>query len=184
MAAWLAIIATAVPLLYYVYRTAGLLKLGLQVGRNDNSLAAETFVRLLKDAERTVLICDDGNSMADSIYEQEDIANQVLDCLKASPRLRIMCLFFSNDETVFTRTLDGHAQVIMKRGVQPRRDIHFKIIDDGRKGYVSSHPVGAAERRYRFYDCSRVPASIRDAALGRHIRAMKAEFPDMEAAVA
>ena len=72
----------------------------------------------------------------------------------------------------------------MKRGVQSRRDIHFKIIDDGRKGYVSSHPIGAAERRYRLYDCSRVPAAIRDAALGHHVRAMKARFTDMEAAVA
>lgn len=185
MTAWLlAIIATVVPLLYYVYRTAGLLRLGLQVGMNDSSFASEIFLKLLKDAERTMLICDDGNSMTDSIYNRKDVAARVLDRLKANPRLQIVCLFFSNDDTVFTRMLDGHAQVTMKRGVRPRRDIHFKIIDDGRKGYVSSHPIGAAERRYRLYDCSRVPAFIRDAALGHHIRAMRAQFPDMEAAVA
>ena len=184
MTAWLAIIAIAVPLLYYVYRTAGLLRLGLQVGMNDSGFAAETFVELLKDAERTMLICDDGNSMADSIYDREDVVAQVLDRLQANPRLRIACLFFSSDDTAFTRRLDGHARVTLKRGVQPRRDIHFKIIDGGRKGYVSSHPIGAAERRYRLYDCSRVPASIRDAALGHHIHAMKAQFPDVEAAVA
>ena len=184
MAVWLAITATVIPLLYYVYRTAGLLRLGLQAGMNDSRFAAETFVELLKDAERTMLICDDGNSMTDSIYDREDVATQALDCLKANPRLRIACLFFSNDDTVFTRRLDGHPRVVMKRGVQPRRDIHFKIIDDGRKGYVSSHPIGAAERRYRLYDCSRVPAAIRDAALGHHVRAMKARFTDMEAAVA
>lgn len=117
MTAWLlAIVATVVPLLYYVYRTVGLLRLGLQVGMNDSSFAAETFLKLLKDAERTMLICDDGNSMTDSIYDRKDVADQVLDCLKANPRLRIMCLFFSNDDTVFTGMLDGHAQVTMKRG--------------------------------------------------------------------
>ena len=39
--------------------------------------------------------------------------------------------------------------------VHPRREVHFKIIDDAAKGYVSAHPQGATDRQYRSYDCTR-----------------------------
>ena len=74
-------------------------------------------------------------------------------------RLTSYCLFSSNDETGFTEAF-ADQRVYLKRGVQPRRDVHFKIID-GRKGYVSAHPPGAFERRYRSYDCSKVAPHIR-----------------------
>lgn len=77
--------------------------------------------------------------------------------------LHVYCLFSSKDDTAFTRAFGDHPRVHMKRGVRPRRDIHFKIIDDSRKGY-------------RSYDCSKVPKHIRQAALGRHQDSMVGYF--------
>ena len=171
-------LVAAAPLAYYVCRTWGLLRLKLSVGLNDAKLAADAFQALLKDARHTMLICDDGNDMPESIYNNDTIVNATGARLEANPDLRLFCLFCSTDETKFTRRFATNPQVKMKRGVQPRRDIHFKIIDGGRQGYVSSHPLGSSERRYRLYDCSRVPERIRDAALGRHVRDMESNFAE------
>ena len=175
-------LAALLPLLYYVWRTWGLLRLRLQVGMNDTKFATDTFIELLRDARHTMMICDDGNDMPGSIYNTPAVIDAVTARLKANPSLRLLCLFSSADDTMFTKTFDGHAQVHMKRGVQPRRDIHFKIIDHGRRGYVSAHPLGSTERRYRLYDCSRTPDDIREAALGRHLHDMQSLFPQVEAA--
>ena len=65
-----------------------------------------------------------------------------------------------------------------------RRDVHFKIIDDGRKGYVSAHPPESFERRYRSYDCSKVAPHVRQAALGRHMDSIAGLFQEEARAVA
>ena len=180
----LAWIAAAVPLLYYVQQTWGLLRLDLKVGTNDPKFASDTFIELLNAGRRTMLICDDGNDMEGSIYNSQVVVDAVGNRLEDNRELRLLCLFNSEEETLFTRRFAGHPQVAMKRGMQPRREIHFKIIDGGEKGYVSSHRLGANERRYRLYNCSRTPKRIRDAALGRHVQDMQALFPQVEVAVA
>lgn len=170
-----------IPLLYYVWQVWGLLGLVLEVGTDDGQFAARTFVSLLNDASRTMLICDDGNDAKWSIYNDRAACDAVDSRLQTNPELQLRCLFSSDDETLFTRRFADHPRVNMQRGMSPRRSIHFRIIDEGKKGYVSSHPPGGGER-YRFYDCSRVPQRIRDEALGRHVRDMQARFASTKAA--
>ena len=175
---WLAVVsALALPVLYYVRRTWGLLRLRLDVGVNDSSFAADIFIELLRDARDSMLICDDGNKMEGSLYNAEDVIDAVEEQLRANRNLRLQCLFNYGDETLFTKKFEKHPRVKMKRGIQPRRDIHFKIIDRGRRGYVSAHPLGSTARRYRLYDCSHAPDNIREAALGRHVQDMQRMFP-------
>lgn len=173
---WLVTLAALSAPAFFVWRTWGLLRLNLQVGMNDDSFVQSTFVALLNEAEREMWICDDGNDFPESIYNTAEVVDAVDRRLRDNKGLHVYCLFSSKDDTAFTRAFGDHPQVHMKRGVRPRRDIHFKIIDDSRKGYVSAHPPGAFERSYRSYDCSKVPKHIRHAALGRHQDSMVGYF--------
>ena len=160
---------------FYAWRTWGLLGLNLKVGMNDDVVAKEMFVKLLNNARREMWICDDGDNFSGSIYNMPEIVKAIEDRLQSNQQLRLFCLFSSEDQTRFTQDLEGNPRVHVKRA-QPRRDVHFKIIDDGTKGYVSAHPRGSFERRYRSYDCTRAPKHIRQAALGRHLDGMKGMF--------
>lgn len=163
---------------YYVWKTWGILLVKLDIGTNGNRFAAQVFLRLLADAQSSMLICDDGNDMPESIYANREVCDEVESHLERNSEIRIYCLFHSNDRTRFVEKFSNHPQVAI-RNANVRRDIHFKIIDGGAKAYVSSHPSGGVERRYKLYDCSKAPQRIRDVALGHHIRDMKAEFPGM-----
>lgn len=170
---WLAMLSAPI---FFVWRTWGLLRLDLKVGMNDDLSVQRTFIALLNEAEREMWICDDGNDFPESLYNTADLVEAIDRRLTRNERLHVYCLFSSNDKTKFTEALANHPRVHMKRGVQPRRDVHFKIVDDGKKGYVSAHPPGSFERRYRSYDCSRVPSHIRQAALGRHLDSIVDHF--------
>ena len=180
MDTWMIVLTAVatVPLLYYIWMTFGLLLLRLEVDMNDSRVAAEAFIELLRDAKRTMLICDDGNDMPDSIYNADDVIEATRTALAANPDLQLQCLFSSDDETRFSRAFAREPRVIIKRQ-GPRRDVHFRIIDGGQKGYVSAHAFGSGMRRYRKYDCSRrlIPGHVREAALGRHVRSIQGLFP-------
>ncbi len=139
-------------------------------------VAKDRFITLLNEAERALWLCDDGNDFPDSIYNLPEVVHAVENRLRLNEQLRLFCLFSSADPTLFAKTFAEDPRVHMRRGHQPRRHIHFKIIDAGRKGYVSAHPQGSGERRYRSYDCSRAPGHIRQAALGRHLDSMTGLF--------
>ena len=173
-------IVAAVPLAGYIWMTWGLLFLRLEVDMNDSSVAARAFTELLDEAMETMWICDDGNSMPDSIYNMDEIVEAVRRRLNENEKLQLLCLFSSGDSTKFSTAFSDDSRVIIKTH-QPRRSVHFKIIDDCKKGYVSSHPYGSTERRYRKYDCRHffVPDRIREAALGRHLRGIRELFPEV-----
>ena len=173
----LLVLTAVAAILPYLRQTWGLLLLGLQVGTNDSAFAAESFIKLINAADRTMLICDDGNKMEGSLYENQMVVAAIQVRLQTNEALRLYCLFSSEDQTLFRERLEGHERVIVKV-VRPRRQIHFKIIDGGQQGYVSSHPPGAHERQYRLYDCTRTPRSLREQIFGRHIRGMQDVFPE------
>ena len=177
---WL--LALSAPVIF-VWKTWGLLRLDLKVGMNDSTFARDTFIDLLNEAERGIWVCDDGNDFPESIYNDPKVIAAIRRRLELNQALHLYCLFSSTDDTKFVNEFIENPRVHMKRGVLPRRDVHFKIIDDARKGYVSAHPLGCLERRYRSYDCSNVPPHIRTAALGRHLDTMTGFFR-VEAAVA
>lgn len=181
---WLAVLAALAAPAFFAWRTWSLLRLKLKIGMNDDVFARRAFIALLNDAERAMWICDDGNDFPESIYNTADVIEAVRRRLTGNEDLHLYCLFSSNDETGFTNAFADHQRVHLKRGVQPRRDVHFKIIDEGRKGYVSAHPPESFERRYRSYDCSKVAPHIRQAALGRHMDSVADFFQEEARAVA
>lgn len=169
------------PAAYVWWSTRDLRNIHLAVGNNNTALATTTFLRLLEEAEHTMLVSDDANDMEESIYNNTDVIQATLQRLEDRKELHLYCLFFSPDyeRTKFVEALTEHQQVSIKR-VEPRRDIHVKIADNGKLGYLTSHPIGASDRRYRFYDCSGAPESVRQEIFGHHLGTMQAYFPELE----
>ena len=156
-------------ILFYVWKVGGYLFLGLRIGKNDPEFVNDTFLDLLAEAKHSLLMCDDGNAMDGSLYEDHRIVKAIADRLDANQDLQIFCIFHKKDDTEFIKQFANNPRVHIARGVQPRPAIHFKIIDDGVKGYLTTHEYRSHDRQYRLYDCSWVPRSVRDNALGRHV---------------
>ena len=158
----------------YIWKSYGFLFLGLRLGTNDPEFVTNTFDKLLFEARDNLLLCDDGNIMVGSIYENKSIIATIAGKLKENQEFEIFCVFHSNDDTEFIKHFSNNHRVHIARGVSPRPEVHFKIIDDGKKGYLTVHDLESLKRHYRLYDCSWVPKSIKDAALGRHVQWAKA----------
>ena len=165
----------------YIVLTWDILMLDFEVGTNDSTIATETFIKLVNSADRSLLICDDGNRMEGSIYENESVVEAVQKRLRDNAALCVYCMFSSDDDTLFRRVFRGNDRVKVKV-VKPRRQIHFKIVDGGRYGYVSAHSQGSDERNYRRYNCSRTSQRFRERVFGHHIRSMSNVFPEAEVA--
>ena len=152
---------------------------------NTDPLAAKKFLELLGDAEVSMIIYDDGNDMDDSIYKNSDIVNAVKKKVEEYPEFRVRCLFNSPYQSLFRTELSGYqgcVEIRTRKEPQPRREgqVHFKIIDDGVKAYLSRHPYGHSEREYRIVDCSKVPEKhsryVANVILGHHIEGFRRAF--------
>ena len=155
---------------FYVCKVWGYLFLGLRIGKNDPDFMNDTFMTLLSEAKLNLLLCDDGNVMSGSLYEDHKIVEAIAERLDENQDLEIFCIFYTDQETEFIRQFANNPRVHMARGVQPRPAIHFKIIDDGLRGYLTLHDYESHDRQYRLYDCRWVPPSVREKALGRHVQ--------------
>ena len=157
----------------YAYHTFALLSLKLDVGQNSDAFASEAFVRLLRDAKESMLVCDDGNKMDVSVYEDDSVVDAVKTKLDSCPEFEMYCLFSDTDETKFVRAFNDEPRVRIKAGVR-RRHVHYKIIDGGRSGYLSRHVHGETQRSYKLYE--EATGWVREMALGRHVADIEREF--------
>ena len=127
-------------------------------GWNTDNVAAEHFMTLLHDAQERMVVYDDGNNMKGSIYKNDEIINAVRSKLEKQPGFELFCYFNCDDDLPFTEAFRQHdrAQIVTGTGERPD-DVHYKIIDSGRKAHLSRHELGSTERRYRVVDCTDVP---------------------------
>ena len=155
----------------------GLAKLGVDRfgGKNSSETAKDYFKKLLRAAERKMIIYDDGNHMEDSLYADGEVIAAVREKLVAFPEFSVQCFFNDDEELPFRDELAGHARVEIRTGTgNASRDTHCKIIDDGRMDYLSTHDHGDPERDYEVIDCMLVP----DKHLGRVARKELGEHID------
>ena len=178
----LVVIVASLPVVYYVQQTWGLLLLKMDVGTNDNQFATRTFIELLQDARETMMVCDDGNKMEDSIYESDEVVNAIETALKSNPQLRLLCLFSSEDETLFTQKFEKTNKLRSSGQDRDETSTSRSSTKASRLRFDPSVQLGRAT--VQAVRLSRVPVNIREAALGRHVRDMRAHFPTTEAAVA
>lgn len=126
---------------------------------NNDQLATRNFLKMLSEAKKDISIFDHGNVMDGSIYQNERVIESVKEKLEDNPDFVIQCGFTSreNESNKFEKEFKDHPQVvIVTRDNPPEGLAHYKIIDGGKKAYLSRHTMGARNREVWFYDFSRV----------------------------
>lgn len=156
-----------------IYRGWAFLQVSTTSDSNSDEAAVEHFKALLREAERSMVVHDDGNKMAGSIYENEEIIDAVRQKLTNNEHFRLAC-HFNCDGNRFTEELRQcpGVEIRIGHGERPEDDVHYKMIDCGRKAHLSRHEFNSKERRYKVIDCGSVPSrlmeQVTDAVLGRY----------------
>ena len=155
---------------------------------NNDDSTRTNFLELLKAASESMIVYDDGNKQDGSIYMNrefvETVAKAVQEKRERNAGFGIRLLFNSDDpELLFRQVLAGHPGIEIR--INPphgrRLKTHYKIIDGGKQAYLSQHPFGASNRRFKRVDCSKVPKryfkKTADAVLGSFSRHFEKAFP-------
>lgn len=156
-----------------IYRGWAFLQVSTVSDSNSDQAAVEQFIALLGEAERSMVVHDDGNKMDGSIYESEAVIDAVRQKIAKDGRFRLSC-HFNFGGTRFTKEFERcpAVRITIGQGDRPDDDVHYKIIDCGRKAHLSSHKLNSKERRYKMVDCGKVPrrlmAHVTDVLLGRY----------------
>ena len=125
---------------------------------NNNKLAVKSFLGLFRSAEHIMSIYDDGDNKPESVYQNQDVIKTVRKKLDDNPNFKVQCLFNVDEGTEFAKQLrDYPKQVEIKIREGERPNIaHYKIIDGGKKVYLSWHEMGNENRNVKVYDFSRL----------------------------
>lgn len=149
---------------------------------NDDAAAVESFVGMLSEAQESMIVYDDGDNTAGSLYNAPQVVSAVHDKLQANPGFVLMCLFNCDDDLLFRKELAARPQVTIRTrdSSVPAHEIHYKIIDGGAKAYLSRHRLGSSERKFEIVDCTDVSLRHRDrvanVVLGRYKDHFKRAF--------
>ena len=147
-----------------------------QLGENTDTTTKQHFLDLLEEAEHTMVIYDDGNKMASSIYADQDILEALKKKLQEYPDFQVQCLFnFPDPDLPFRREFSQVPSVEI-RTRSSRFPIHYKIIDDGDRAYLSRHDPGESKRQFRTVDCTKVPKRHRKYVRDTVLREYKQDF--------
>ena len=125
---------------------------------NDDDSVVSNFIELLGEARTSMILYDDGNDMAGSLYNDSRVIDAVHSKLRDNPDFELRCLFNCNDDVEFRKEFADKPQV----EIRTRSDMdsegrtHYKIIDGGLKAYLSRHSLGSSQRQYKIIDCSNV----------------------------
>ena len=153
---------------YVMYRAAqyqAVLNSGLQ--NNNSEVTQNEFIRLLGRASKEMIIYDDGDSVADSIYDNDTVIRAVHEKLERCPNLEIRCLFNCDSENLrFRREFAGPEcpEVKIRTRAQPGGRYsgpdqvlpHFKMVDGGSCANLSWHDPGSEARVCQTIDLSGV----------------------------
>ena len=150
-----------------------------QFGENNDSLTKQRFLDLLERAEYSIIIYDDGNKMPNSIYADSDVLGTFRQKLQESPGFQVRCLFNCNDPSLpFRKEFFQHPSVEIRTRNPNKSEfpIHYKIIDEGDKAYLSRHDLGKSNRKFQIVDCTAVPKRHRKYVRDTVLREYKQDF--------
>lgn len=125
---------------------------------NDDDVAIDEALNILGDAEESIEIYDNGNQIKNSLYNDPGFIKSVREKLESKRTFRVRCFFNFDEGLDFTKAFVGNPQVqifVRKEGIE-RDEVHYKIIDGGKKAYLSMHEGDDHRRIYKEYDCSRL----------------------------
>ena len=118
---------------------------------NDDDEAADVMIDLIGQANWLLLIHDDGNNSASSVYNNARVVEALRDRMAKRPLLRVHCLFNYKSEPLALLDLTeryGRRMKVWYTSHRPEGDIHYKIVDSGKLVHLSIHKPEADERRY------------------------------------
>ena len=165
--------------LIVVWRAHAYLSVRITRGDNDDSAATSMFICLVNEVEQEMIIHDDGDNTKASIYNDQHVIDAVTRRLQEHSDLTIKC-FFNKQEDIKIVSLGEQFPdrflVRYRQGKRPSRDIHYKIIDDGRRGYLSVHDLGGCDRKYEMIDCTESPKRVRNKMLGKFYDEIEKEY--------
>ena len=150
---------------------------------NEKRVTPQGFIRLLDVASEEMVIYNDGDDVADSMYGTEEITQAIHRKLSSHPDFRVRCLFNCNaSQLKFRREFDSadpRIEIRIRRSAEERTARaeavpHYKMIDGGRCVYLSWHDRGSMTRAYQMIDCSKVKGFGRD----RVIRKIVGKYAD------
>ncbi len=173
--------ATLIFCVVLVVKTQKYMAVGFERGKNDDGAAIAMFQNILRDAESNMIIHDDGDDAEGSVYNDEATIALLRNRLKENPKLTIKCLFNVNGDLQITtlakeKEIVGRLLIKYRKGGRPQKDVHYKIIDDGRKGHLSMHGLGEKEREYELIDCTDASQNARNKMLGEYRKHFDEEF--------
>ena len=136
---------------------------------NDDDEAARRFKALIGEARENIIIHDDGDSTPSTLYNNPDVVDEVRAKLEAGVTVR--CLFNKREDIAMVRLCkdfpDSSLMVrYMRSAPDCRRDIHFKIIDNGTKGILSKHCPGSRDRGNELIDATHSSPAVRKKLFG------------------
>lgn len=140
---------------------------------NDDLFVFSSFRRLLKSADKKMVIYDDGDKTPGSLYESPEIVEMIKEKLAENKHFVIVCSFNLEHTTLFKRAFADEDRVRFAPG--RGGSIHYKIIDDGKIAYLSSHSEGSVNRKVKIYDFSDVRKrrwqdDVKEKYIGEHLR--------------
>ena len=158
-AAAVSLTACTVFMLWLLHRTFQYVYVEVSpVQINDDDSVVSHFIELLDEARTSMILYDDGNDMAGSVYNDSRVIDAVHCKLRDNPDFELRCLFNCDDDVEFRKEFADKPQV----EIRTRSDMdsegrtHYKIIDWGSKAYLSRHSLGSNQRQYKTIDCSNV----------------------------
>ena len=145
---------------------------------NDDDSVVSNFIELLDEARTSMIVYDDGNDMAGSVYNDSRVIDAVGRKLRSNPDFELRCLFNCDDDVQFRKEFADAPQVdIRTRSDKDReRKVHYKIIDGGMKAYLSRHELGSSQRRFKIVDCTNVSKRHRSRVAGIVLREHTEDF--------
>ena len=125
---------------------------------NDDDSVVSNFIELLDEARTSMILYDDGNDIAGSMYNDTRVIDAVHSKLRHNPDFELRCLFNCDDAVEFRKQFADEPQVEIRTRTDMDSDgrTHYKIIDGGLKAYLSRHCLGSRQRQSKTVDCSNV----------------------------
>ena len=130
---------------------------------NDGKKALAAVLNLVEDAQGSLEVFDDGNPVEDSIYDKDALVDAVRQKLETHPKFEVTCYFNADArERRFCEELFDHDRVTIYDSLElvPRNrspEEHYKIIDGGRRGYVTEHGFDERRRESTSYNATGLP---------------------------
>lgn len=158
------VLVSAAMFLWVAIRATRVLGIVVEAGDNNDPQAVESFVWLIGEARESIETFDDGDKAKGSIYESPEVVEALTEKLRNNPNFAVTSYFNGPaTELLFYSAFADHPRVQIHAGLEPEPaerpegEIHYKIVDGGRLGYVSSHSYSGQEREYRQWDCRHLP---------------------------